>query len=116
MNEELRKMYDHIDEIEVAMMTTRRADGHLQSRAMATQRRAAGTEVWCLTMGRTEHVSGPEADRHRNPSHYSARTREWASLPAIATIARDRRKLHELHAPDWKTSRSSEAAPRDGTN
>ena len=39
---ELEKLYTHIEDIEIAMLTTRRADGHLQSRAMATQKRAEG--------------------------------------------------------------------------
>ncbi len=34
----LTKFYTLIDEIEIAMMVTRRADGHLRSRAMATQK------------------------------------------------------------------------------
>ncbi len=38
MKRELEKLYDHINDIEIAMMTTRRSDGHLQSRAMAAQR------------------------------------------------------------------------------
>lgn len=31
MKQELEKLFTHIDDIEVAMMTTRRADGHLHS-------------------------------------------------------------------------------------
>ena len=42
MNAELEQFYGLIDEIEVAMMTTRRPDGHLESRAMANQKRAPG--------------------------------------------------------------------------
>jgi general stress protein 26 len=41
--------YQHIDEIEIAMMTTRRRDGHLESRAMATQKRAPGADLWFVT-------------------------------------------------------------------
>ena len=37
----LDQLYALIDDIEIAMMTTRRPDGHLRSRAMATQRPAA---------------------------------------------------------------------------
>jgi general stress protein 26 len=43
MKVELEKLYEHIDNIEIAMMTTRRPDGHLQARAMATQKRADST-------------------------------------------------------------------------
>jgi general stress protein 26 len=50
MNEGLDKLYSHIDDIEIAMMTTRRTDGHLQSRAMATQRRAGGADLWFVTL------------------------------------------------------------------
>ena len=42
MNSELNKLYELIEEIEIAMMTTRRPDGHLESRAMANQKVAAG--------------------------------------------------------------------------
>ena len=39
MKSELEKLYNLADEIEIAMMTTRRRDGHLRSRAMASQKR-----------------------------------------------------------------------------
>ena len=42
MRNELEPLYEMIDKLEIAMMTTRRPDGHLESRAMATQRRAEG--------------------------------------------------------------------------
>src|ERR671910_2844140 len=53
---ELEKLYGHIDEIEIAMMTTRRDDGHLQSRAMATQKRAEGADLWFVTLAGTEKL------------------------------------------------------------
>ena len=43
MKSELEKFYNLADEIEIAMMTTRRRDGHLRSRAMANQKRADGS-------------------------------------------------------------------------
>ena len=46
MNTELDKFYGLIDQIEVAMMTTRRPDGHLESRAMANQKRAGGADLF----------------------------------------------------------------------
>ena len=48
---ELEKFYSLIDEIKVAMMTTRRADGHLESRAMANQKRAGGSDGGLLPLG-----------------------------------------------------------------
>ena len=49
MADTLAKLYETIDAIEIAMMTTRRADGHLRSRAMATQKPAAGADLWFVT-------------------------------------------------------------------
>ena len=49
METALDKFYSLIDEIEVAMMTTRRPDGHLESRAMANQKRADGADLWFVT-------------------------------------------------------------------
>jgi general stress protein 26 len=49
MNESLTKLFEKIDDIGVAMMTTRRGDGHLVSRAMATQKRAGGADLWFVT-------------------------------------------------------------------
>ena len=49
MKTELDKFYGLIDEIKVAMLTTRRPDGHLESRAMANQKRAGGADLWFVT-------------------------------------------------------------------
>jgi general stress protein 26 len=51
-SETLRKFFDLVEDIEVAMMTTRSADGHLESRPMATQKRAAGADLWFVTFTR----------------------------------------------------------------
>lgn len=49
MRKELEKLWQMIEELEVAMMTTRRQDGHLVSRAMATQKLAPGADLWFVT-------------------------------------------------------------------
>jgi general stress protein 26 len=49
-DEKLEKLHDLIDDIETAMFTTRRADGRLVSRPMATQKRASGADLWFVTM------------------------------------------------------------------
>ena len=115
MTHELDKLYDHIDDIEIAMMTTRRSDGHLQSRAMATQKRAAGADVWFVTTRDSAKIRDLEADPHVNLSYYKDRTREWISISGLATVTGDRAKIHELYAPDWKMWFSEEGDPRHGT-
>ena len=115
MNSDLRKLYEHIDDIEIAMMTTRRADGHLQSRAMATQKRAAGADLWFVTTEGTQKLRDLESDAHVNLSYYKDRTREWVSVSGMAIVTRDRGKIHELYAQDWKAWFPDEGDPRHGT-
>jgi general stress protein 26 len=112
---ELEQLYEMVDEIEVAMMTTRRPDGHLESRAMATQKRAAGADLWFVAAegsGKTRDIA---ADPHVNLAYYKDRTREWVSVSGIATLSRDRERIHELYARDWSMWFPDEGDPRHGT-
>src|SRR5262245_45616774 len=70
MKSELDKFYALIDEISVAMMTTRRRDGHLESRAMANQKRAPGADLWFVTAADTAKVRDIEYDPHVNLAYY----------------------------------------------
>lgn len=115
MNAELSKFYDLVESIEIAMMTTRRPDGHLESRAMATQRRAAGADLWFVTLEGTAKLRDLEHDPHVNLTFYKDRTREWVSVSGVATLSRDRAKIRELYAPDWKMWFPEGDDPRHGT-
>ena len=115
MSNELDKLYGHIDDIEIAMMTTRRPDGHLVSRAMATQKRAAGADLWFVTCDDTPKVHNIESDPYVNLSYYKDRTREWVSVSGTAVLSRDRAKIRELWAPDWEIWFPKEGDPRHGT-
>src|SRR5689334_20398260 len=98
---DLELLYEQIDDMEVAMMTTRRVDGHLESRAMATQKRAAGADLWFVTAESTSAARDIQHDPHINLAFYKDRTREWISVSALAELSRDRSKIGELYAPDW---------------
>ena len=115
MESKLEKLYDQIEDIEIAMMTTRRSDGHLESRAMATQKRAAGADLWFVTREDTAKLRDIGGDPHVNLAYYKDRTREWVSVSGIATPTRDRARIHELYAPDWKMWFGEEGDPRHGT-
>jgi general stress protein 26 len=112
---ELEQFYELVEELEVAMMTTRRADGHLESRAMATQRRAAGADLWFVAAEGTGKLTDIEADSHVNLAYYKDRTREWVSVSGLATLSRDRDKIRELYAPDWRIWFGEEGDSRHGT-
>ena len=115
MKAELDRFYDLIDDIEIAMMTTRRPDGHLESRAMANQKRAAGADLWFVSAEGTEKLRDLQSDPHINLSYYKDRTREWISVSGLATVTRDRAKIRELYASDWKAWFPDEGDPRHGT-
>lgn len=115
MNPELDQLFERIDDVEIAMMTTRRRDGHLESRAMATQKRAPGADLWFVTAEGTAKLRDLEHDPHVNFSYYKDRTREWVSVSGIASITRDRGIIRQLYAEDWKVWFPDEGDPRHGT-
>lgn len=111
---ELERFYELIDGIEAAMMTTRRADGHLQSRPMATQKQAVGADVWFVTTEGTSKLDDLSNDPHVNLAYYKANG-EWASVSGTAFATRDRATMHQLYAVDWKLWFPDDGDPRDGT-
>jgi general stress protein 26 len=115
MQEDIGKLHEMIGDIGIAMMTTRRADGHLVSRAMATQKRTAGADLWFATSTETMKLDDLEQDPHVNLAYYKDRTREWISVSGIATLTRDRATIERLYAKDWKAWFPEEGDPRHGT-
>ncbi len=101
LEKKLDDLYALIDGIETAMVTTRRTDGHLVSRAMRTQRRTAGTDLWFMTNAESEKFEEIALDAHVNVAYYRDRTREWVSVSGRATLSQDRRLIEALYKPDW---------------
>lgn len=102
LEKKLDDLYELIDGIETAMVTTRRADGSLVSRAMQTQRRTAGTDLWFVTNIESDKFEELALDPHVNVSYYRDRTREWVSVSGHAMLSRDRDLIDALYRPDWK--------------
>ena len=115
MASELDTFYEMVEELDTAMMTTRRPDGHLRSRAMANQKRAAGADLWFVTAEGSGKLAEIAHDPHVNLAYYRDRTREWVSVSGLAAITRDRDRIRELYAPDWKIWFADEGDSRHGT-
>lgn len=111
----LDKLFDMIDDIEVAMFTTRRADGRLVSRPMATQKRAGGADLWFVTDRNSPKLDEIRNDAHVNLAYYKDRTREWVSIAGRARITDDRQKIHELYAAEWRAWFGDQGGEKDGT-
>lgn len=113
-NEKLSELYDLIDGIEVAMFTTRRPDGQLVSRPMATQRRTAGTDLWFVTNWDTHKLEELAVDPHVNVAFYRPRSGEWVSVSGTAILSRDRRLIQGLYEPSWRAWFGDEGGARNG--
>jgi general stress protein 26 len=114
LDKKLEDLYDLIEGIEIAMFTTRRPDGHLVSRPMATQTQAEGTDLWFVTDIESHKLDELDFDPNVNLAYYRDGSREWVSVSGTATISRDRRAIHELYQPDWKAWFGDEGGERDG--
>jgi general stress protein 26 len=108
------KLYGLIEEIETAMFTTRRSDGRLVSRPMATQKQSAGADFWFVTSRDSEKLIEIGENPQVNLAYYKDRTREWVSVSGTARIVDDREKVRELYEPDWRAWFGDEGAPNDG--
>ncbi len=111
---QIDELYDLIEGIEVAMLTTRRSDGNLVARPMATQERLPGADLWFVTDISTHKIDELEQDPHVNVSYYRDRTREWVSVSGTARVAQDRTRIRELYRPDWRMWMGAEDDVRDG--
>ena len=114
LEKKLDDLYKLIDGIEIALMTTRRPDGHLVSRPMDTQKRTSGTDLWFVTDIEAHKLDELASDPHVNLAYYKDRTREWVSVSGTAIISQDRNLIRGLYKPDWKIWFANEGGKRDG--
>jgi general stress protein 26 len=114
LGKRLDDLYKLIEGIEIAMFTTRRPDGYLVSRPMATQTQAEGSDLWFVTDVESHKLDELELDPHVNLAYYRDRTREWVSASGTATVSQDRRAIRELYRKDWKAWFGDQGGARDG--
>ena len=110
----LEELYGLIEGIGIAMFTTRRPDGYLVSRPMATQERAEGADLWFVTDVDSHKLDELEHDPHVNLAYYRDGTAEWVSVSGTARISQDRARIHELYRPDWRAWFGDQGGERDG--
>lgn len=111
----LDKFYDLVEKIEIAMLTTRRTDGLLVTRPMATQARSQGADLWFVTATGSPKLAEIRHDPQVNVGYFRDRTKEWVSVSGTARIVDDRQKIHELYRPDWRAWFGDDGGEKDGT-
>ena len=114
LGKKLKELYQLIDGIEIAMFTTRRQDGLLVSRPMATQTQAEGSDLWFVTDIESHKLDELDFDPQVNLAYYKDRTREWVSVSGTAAVTRDRQAIRELYRKDWKAWFGDQGGERDG--
>ena len=115
MKKKLKGFYAMIEDIDTAMFTTRRRDGRLVSRPMATQAAATGADLWFVTYDEAPKLRDLARHPQVNLSYYKDRTREWVSVSGRAKVSTNARKIRELYRPDWRAWFGDEGGERDGT-
>jgi general stress protein 26 len=110
----LDELHELIDGIEIAMMTTRRADGQLVSRPMQTQHRDDFADLWFVTDVDTHKLDELARDPHVNLAFYNQKSREWVSVSGVVRITQDRELIRRLYDRSWKVWFPDEGEGRDG--
>jgi general stress protein 26 len=112
--QKLDELYELIDKMEIALLTTQRPDGLLVTRPMATQDRGPDADLWFVTNIETDKVVEIRTHPQVNLGYYNQKTREWVSVSGMAKISQDRQRIRELHQPDWRAWFEDEGGNRDG--
>ncbi len=108
------ELYELIAGIDIALMTTRRADGLLVTRPMDTQPRDRIADLWFATDVGAHKTEELEQDPNVNLGYYDPGSKEWVSVSGRATVSQDREQIRRLYQPDWKVWFSDEGGDRDG--
>lgn len=110
----IEELYELIDTMEIALLTTRRSNGQLVTRPMATQKPDPIADLWFVTDIDSEKIDELQFDPNVNLGFYDPDSREWVSVSGLMTISQDRSKIRELYQPDWKMWFGDEGGARDG--
>jgi len=113
-HKKLNDLYELIDDIEIALMTTRRSDGRLVTRPMATQDQGPLGDLWFVTNIETDKVDELEFDPNVCLGYCDNSSKAWVSVSGTAEISQDRARIRELHEDHWKAYFGDEGGDRDG--
>lgn len=100
--EHIRKLAELIRGVDIAMLTTRKADGNLVSRPLGTQEVEFDGDLWFATGADSEKVAEILADPRVNVAYASKGHNTYVSVAGTADIVRDRAKIEELWSPAMK--------------
>ncbi len=101
-NSDLRRLGELIGDIEVAMLTTRTADGSLVSRPLQTLKIDANGEIVFFTAADSHKVAELTDDASVNLSYAQPSDHRYVSVRGRARMDRDADTIDELWSPTQK--------------
>lgn len=101
-NSDLQKLAELIDDIEVAMLTTRTADGSLVSRPLQTLKIDANGEIIFFTGADSHKVDELTDDASVNLAYAQPSDHRYVSVRGRARMDRDPDTIEELWSPAQK--------------
>ena len=110
----LDELFGLVEKIETAMFTTRRPDGRLVSRPMATQKRDPIADLWFVTDIESHKLDELEGDPNVNLGYFDTGSYEWVSVSGTARVSTDRAEIRRLYQPDWRAWFGKVDEVRDG--
>lgn len=93
------KLAELIDDIDVAMMTTREADGSMRSRPMMTQNERFEDDLWFFTRLDSAKVEELQMDPQVNLSYSAPSKQRYVSVSGEARVVRDRETMKRFWSP-----------------
>lgn len=70
--------------VEIAMLSTRRRDGRLVTRPMATQKRESGVDFWFVTEFESGAIDELVGDANVSLAYYNVKSWEWVPVSGTA--------------------------------
>ncbi|WP_028080754.1 pyridoxamine 5'-phosphate oxidase family protein [Solimonas soli] len=97
------RLWDLIEDVEVAMLTTLDADGHLVSRPLATIKVDGGDgDLWFFTAKDSPKVAQIQREQHVNLAYASPRRQTYVSVSGVATLTQDESRIDQLWSPAYR--------------
>jgi len=99
---DIKKLGELIEEINIAMLTTVDEDGTLRSRPMGTQQVEFDGDLWFFTGADSAKVYEVRQEQQVNVSYADAKQQCYVSVSGLAQLVRDQQKMQELWNPIFK--------------
>lgn len=97
------RLWDLIDGVEVAMLTTVDPRGELLSRPLATiEVDADDGDLWFFTSKDSPKVEQIQREQHVNVSYASPDRQTYVSVSGVATVSQDAKRIDALWSPAYR--------------